>query len=129
VWEVTSTGVTFDDITPEISTEFGVAVGPHCIAMPWRSALRCAALLAFDGSIHLLTKIDLGSASTTWTDRGAVTANALYISYRKGDLTLNQLYFVDGQPQYSPNHGATIYERPFPFDETTTPALFIEPYG
>lgn len=127
LWKVTSSGATFTDITPVLTGQYGKAQTANCLAMPWRSGSRIAAILTFNTTRHLVTSINAGAA---WTDRGALTATADYIHYRKGDTTLNQLFgigYADAtKPFYSPNHGAALYEKTSP---TTDDLLGIQVYG
>lgn len=127
-WEVTSSGATYSNITPTVSVP-GVAVDHRGLAMPWKSGARAAAILEFDGTRRLMVKTDIGSATTTWTNRGTLTDDANMVTYRKGDANMQELYGTDGRVWYSPDHGATIYSKNYPGYGTATPALRIDVYG
>lgn len=115
MWEVTASGATLTNITPNDGTDDGLAVGPRCIAMPWRSGYRLAAVLDFDGTRKLIVKTNVGAGSTTCTVRDSLTSDANAVTYRKGDTTLNELYGTDGtEAWYSADHGATIVSKATP---------------
>lgn len=127
-WEVTSSGATYNNITPTVGVP-GIAVNHRALAMPWKSATRAAAILEFDGTRRLMVKTDIGSATTTWTNRGTLTDDANHVTYRKGDANVNELYGTNGRVWYSPDHGATIYSKNYPGYGTATPAIRIDVYG
>lgn len=127
-WEVTSSGATYSNITPTIG-DVGLAVGHRCLAMPWKSGARAAGIFEFSGTRRLVTKTNIGSASTTWTDRGTLTSDANMVTYRQGDSNLQELYGTDGKVWYSPDHGATIYSKEYPGYGTSTPAIRIDVFG
>lgn len=126
VLKVTASGATFTDITPQVSSDFGIALGARCIAMPWRSGSRIAAVLMFGSSPRLVVSTNAGAA---WTDRGILNANAVQVAYRNGDTTMQQLFLTNGSPAYSPSHGASIISKAYPGDSATEPILGILPYG
>lgn len=125
VYKVTASGVTFTDITPSVGGFTGLAVSPDCIAMPFKSGSRIAAVLLFDTEVHIVTSVNAGSA---WTDRGQVDDSALYIRYRRGDLTLNQLLLANGITDFtvSPTHGSNLISKSSP---TTSALIGAEFYG
>lgn len=127
MWKVTASGVTFTDITKTIGGDPGLSSGMNCLATPWPTAARIAALLLFGSQLKLITSSTIG---VTWTDRANLDGTTGYIRFRKGDTQYSQLYFIaDGIPYYSKDIGLTHAARTFPDDPADTPALFIEPYG
>ena len=104
LWKVTASGVTFTDITPQISGDYGVAVSPDCIAMSWGSGSKIAALMDFDGDIHLVTSTNAGG---TWSDRGVFNPGSNYVRFRKSDAQALQLFIAnDDELTVSPSLGS-----------------------
>lgn len=115
-------GGTFIDITPHVGGTPGLAVSPDCVAMPWHSGQRIAAVMDFSSVVHLMTSVDTGA---NWTDRGAISPDALYVRYRPGDTSLNQLFIADGtQLRVSPTHGANLIGKTI----AGSLVIGIEPY-
>jgi len=115
LYEVTASGATVTNITPNDGTNDGLAVDHRCVAMPWRSGARLAAVLVFGSTRKLIVKTNVGAGSVTCTVRDALSADANAVTYRKGDTTLNELYGTDGgDAWYSGNHGATIVSKDTP---------------
>lgn len=127
MWRVTADGLTYTDITPEISGDFFEAVGPECIAMPW-STNRIAAVGMFGDEIHLVTSLSQG---TIWADRGALNDTAKAVRFRNGDKTGRQLFICNGAPSYSGNFGADLVEKahPDPLGPELAPLVALEVYG
>ena len=125
LWEVTASGATLRSITPSDGTDDGLAVDHRCIAMPWRSGARMAAILLFDETRKLLVSTTIGGGTVSWTVRDSLTADANMVTYRKGDTTLNELYGTDGDAWYSPDHGANLYTKSAP----DTPLILVNVYG
>jgi hypothetical protein len=124
LWRVTVSGATFTAITPTIGSDDGLATGPHCIVMPWRSGRIILAVLAFGAAVKLVRSLDSGS---TWVTVG----DALdYVRMRTGDTTMKQAYVnTPTGPGYVPNIQATsptLVVKPFP---TTEDIVSIEVYG
>lgn len=126
LWRVTASGATFTDITPIVSSDEGLVIAPKSLAMPWWSGSRIAAILDFGGSPRLVVSTNAGTA---WTDRGILDDDARMVTYRKGDKTMQQLFFANGGPAYSPNHGQSIIVKPYPGDSATEPVIGIAVYG
>jgi hypothetical protein len=127
LWRVDTNGTNFANITPSISGDRYQAVGPNCIAMPWATGVRIAAIGLFDTTRRLVVTITTGG---TWLNRGDLSDDANYVRYRRSGTNLNQLYIADGRPRYSGNHGVTIINKahPDPAGIVAAPLLFIEPY-
>lgn len=124
LWRVTVSGNTFTAITPAISGNDGLATGPHCIFMPWRSGKIILAVLAFGASVKLVRSLDSGA---TW----ATVGDALnYVRMRTSDTTMKQAYVnTPTGPGYVPNIQAatpTLIVKPFPSSEDI---VSIEVYG
>lgn len=126
VLKVTASGATFTDITPSVSGNYGLAISPRSLAMPWWSGSHIAGVLDFGGSPRLVTSTNAGSS---WTDRGILDDDASMVVYRKGDRTMNELYIANGGPAYSPNRGSTITTVGYPADSATEPIILIAVYG
>jgi hypothetical protein len=125
LWKVTSTGTVFTDITPHDGTDYGLATGPRCLAMHWKSGSLIAAVLLFGATPKLCISEDAGS---TWAF-DILDDDAQAVIFRKGDATLTKLYITDGNPAYSPDLGVSIVTKAFPGDASTNPIQFIDPYG
>jgi hypothetical protein len=94
LWKVTASGATKTAITPSISGTKGLCFSPNCVAVWDGNPSRIAAILLFSGVAHLMTSTNAG---TSWTDRGALSVSSVgYIRFRRGDLTGNQLFWIDG---------------------------------
>lgn len=124
LWRVTVSGNTFTAITPVIGSDDGLATGPHCIVMPWRSGKIILAVLAFGAAVKLVRSLDSGS---TWVTVG----DALdYVRMRTGDTTMKQAYVnTPTGPGYVPNIQATsptLVVKPFP---STEDIVSLEVYG
>lgn len=126
LWKVTDAGTTFTDITPDNSGTEGYAVSSHCLAMPWGSGSVIAAVLQFGSLPYVAFSDDAGS---NWTLRGPLDAAAAMVTFRKGDLTFQQLFGGGGRPFYSPNRGATIVYKTYPEDPQDDPLLGVAVYG
>lgn len=108
VW-VTTTQV---DITPTVSSNPGLAVSPDCLAA-WRGSALFA-VLSFGGTRRLMYY-----NGTSWTDRGAVGANAVMVKVRRRAAGPGQVFVADGAVvKYSGNKGATLVSK-------TTPATTL----
>jgi hypothetical protein len=119
---VTGSGLIMDDITPTQSGVYGLAISSNCIDMPWLSGLILACIYVYGTTRRLKVSSDTGA---TWTDRGALGADADYVRFRRTDSTKKQLYWIDSDKLYfSPDRGATIYEKMLPFDGV----IGVEPY-
>lgn len=104
VW-VTSSQV---DITPTLSSNPGLAVSPDCLAA-WRGSALFA-VLSFGGTRRLMYY-----NGTSWTDRGAVGANATMVKVRRRATAPGQVYIADGGVvKYSGNLGATVVSKSTP---------------
>ncbi len=125
MYRVESGGTVFTPITPTISAVKGVAVGTDCIAMPFKSGAVIAAVADFGGDTHLITSDDTGA---TWDDRGQVADDALYIRFRRGDISLLQLFLANGTTDVtvSPSGGVNLIAKQSP---TLTQLIGIEPFG
>lgn len=124
VWKVTASGATFTNITPTVGGNPGLAGSANCVAMAWYNGSRIAAILSFGGTLHLVTSTNAGSS---WTDRGALTTPADGIQFRKGDTTMNQLFWIDGDGVgYSPDFGTTIVHKQYP---STDALVSLSVYG
>lgn len=122
LWKVTASGVTFTDITPQIGGVYGVAVSPDCIAMPWGSGSKIAAIMDFGGDIHLVTSTNAGAS---WTNRGQINDDALYVRFRKGDTQALQLFISNGDElTVSPSLGANLISKSIASDEI----IGVEPF-
>lgn len=126
MYKVTSSGTVFTAITPEVSGDKGLAVGPCCVWMPWWSGSIIAAILQFGSLPRLVISTNGG---TSWTDRGVVNEDALMGVFRRGDKTMQQLFLANAQPAYSKNRGASIVSKTYPADYITDPVLGIQVYG
>lgn len=125
LWKVTASGVTFTDITPLIGGEYGIAVSPDCITMPWRSGAIIVAILMF-GSLPRLVVSTTSGAS--WVDGGVLDENSLYIRTRKNDLQNKQAFMAISGPGYSPAYRAatpSVVTKSYP---SSSIVLGIEPY-
>lgn len=124
MYRVTAGGNTFFAITPTISAVKGVAVSADCICMPYRSGKYIAVVADFGGTIKLAVSKDTGA---TWLDRGTVVA-ADYIRFRRGDLTLQQLYIASsgGALIVSQNLGIDLASRLSPGGAAL---VGVEPFG
>lgn len=100
---------TMTDITPLQGGVGGVAVSAGHVAMPWKSGSRIAGVFSYPTGMRLKVSTTTGSS---WTDRGALSDDALYIRYRNSDTTMNQLYIANGTNiLVSADHGATLLTR------------------
>jgi hypothetical protein len=113
----------YTDISPSIGGVKGKAVSPNCIAMPWRSGQVIAGIFDFSGTRHLVVSSDSGA---TWADRGALSADACSVRFRKGDKFLKELYIADGNPVFSPDFGVTLIDIDYPASDAL---VSLEPYG
>jgi hypothetical protein len=135
IFYITDGGTTVTPITPEIESVVGRALHTRCMAMPWVSGKKLAALLRFGSTnpipVHLMTMDDLGDGDT-WTDRGELETGSPIeqIAFRRGDKAAKELYFVaGGRCYYSPDFGATILEREVPVDLEEDGIIGIAVYG
>lgn len=129
LWKVTSSGTVQTDITYNDGSNYGIATGPDCLAMSWRSGKKIAVVMLFGSLPRLITSDDAGA---TWTDHGVLTANANAVTFRKGDEDIIELYGTDGQPWFTLDAFsgvATITKRSYPGDPTTEPVKWIDVYG
>lgn len=124
--KVTSSGGTFTDITPHISSDYGLAISKRSCAMPWWSGSKIAAILLFGSLPKLVVSSNAGSI---WTDRGVLDAAATMVTFRRGDQAMLQLFGCAAQPFYSPDFGATVVLKSVPTDTTTDPITGISVYG
>lgn len=113
LWKVTATGATFTDITPNDGIYYGTVVSANALAMPWYSGAIIAGLFDFNGTRKLCVSTNAGA---TWTITATgVDAAADYIQFRKGDKTMQQVFFANGSAiAYSKNRGATLSARTYP---------------
>lgn len=124
-YRVTSSGATFTDITPVVSSTPGTIVGPNALAGAFKNAQRIAAIFDFDGTRRLMTSANSG---TSWSTRATLDAEAAYVRYRRGDLTFKQLYIANGEAgiKVSVDHGANLKTKAVP---TSAAIIGIEPYS
>jgi hypothetical protein len=122
LWKVTASGATKTAITPSIAGTKGLCFSPNCVAVWDGNPSRIAAILLFSGVAHLMTSTNAG---VSWTDRGALSVSTIgYIRFRRGDLTGNQLFWIDGATiRISQNFGATKVTKTTP---TTDNLLWLE---
>lgn len=123
LWKVTASGATLTNITINDSGNYGLAVSPNCIAMPYKSGKKIAVIELFDTTRKLYVTSTSGSG---WTSRGAVGDTADYVRFRKNDLLCSQIFFVDSVPKVSQDFGATIQSKASP---TSDDLIGIEPYS
>ncbi len=126
LWAVTASGATFTDITPFFSPDYGLATGPDCLAMSWRSEDNIAAVLLYGSLPKLVVSANQGSS---WTDRGVLTADANAVTFRKGDADMVELYGTDGHPWFTLDNGAVITKLTSPTDASNSPITWIDVYG
>lgn len=127
LWKVISGTLT--DITPDFGGNFFKAVSPNCITMPWWSGSKMAVIGDFNGTRRLKLST---TAGVSWSNGGsALSSNATYIRYRKGDRQMRQLFIADTVPVFSPDHGGTLYAKthPSPLGSIVDPLILIEAYG
>lgn len=123
LWTVVNSGVDFTDITPYDGSNYGLATGPNCLAMSWRSGKKIAAILMFGSLPKLYVTEDTGA---TWLDRGVLGGNANALTFRKGDADLDQLFGTDTHIWYSLNSGQTLTTKKTPASD---PIEWISVYG
>lgn len=113
LWKVTGSGATFTDITPYDGAHYGTVVSANALAMPWYSGSIIAGLFDFNGTRKLCVSINAGASWTIKTT--GIDAAADYIQFRKGDKTMRQLFFANGDHiVYSKDRGVTLATRTYP---------------
>lgn len=126
LWYVEDAGTTFNDITPLVSGDYGVATGPDCLTVPWTKGNYIIAALAFGGTPKFVRSITAGSA---WVSGGIIDASANYVRTRKNDLSYRQAFLNNGGPAFSQNYRASVP----PIDTKSYPSeddiILIEPWG
>jgi hypothetical protein len=129
LWRVTVAGAIFTAITPTLSGNDGLGVGPQCIVMPWASGRIILAILLFGSTRRLVISTDSGATWAEATGDVPVGAVADYIRMRKTDTRMRQAYFnASNGPAYLPNVQAaspTFVIKPYPSDQ---PIVSIEPW-
>jgi hypothetical protein len=115
-WVVSGTPV---DITPTVGGYPGLALNANCLAT-WKGKY-IAAVLSFNGVLHLVTSINGG---TSWTDRGAVDAD--YVRVRRGAGTPGQIYAAGHVLKYSATFGKNLAAKTKP---SSADLVFFEPIG
>lgn len=125
LWYVSSAGTVFTSRTPLISADYGLAVSPDCLAIPFRIGTELAIVGLFDTEVHLMTSVNSGVA---YTDRGQIDDAALYVRFRRGDVSLMQLLIANGITDFtvSPTLGANLIAKTSP---TTSALIGGEFYG
>lgn len=95
LFKVTASGATVSNITPLDGAVNGLAVGPHCLTMPWYSTAYqdIMSILDFSGTRKLAVSIDSGAS---WELTGALSASADFLTTRRSDTRRKQLYAVNG---------------------------------
>lgn len=124
--KVTASGVTFTDITPFVTPDYGLVITNRSLAIPWWSGAKICGVLQFGSLPRLVTSSNSG---TSWSDRGVLDTSAKMVVYRKGDTTAQQLFITNGGPAYSPDFGASIITKTYPGDTATEPIIGIAVYG
>lgn len=87
---------------------------------------RMAVIGSVSGTLHLFTSINIGSGNT-FTDQGALGANAKYLRFRRIGGAGKEIYIADGTViKYTKDTGATIVSKTTP---ATTNILAVEAWG
>lgn len=128
LWKVTASGATFTNVTPTTGGQYGKAVSPRCLAMPWYNGSRIITLLEYGSDRKLGVSVNTGSS---WAFSATLNAEARWLAIRKGDQQMRQAFIANGDDGigFCANYRAatpTIVNKPILTDEAV---LCVEVYG